>query len=391
MLEQKFSKNGGEFKTVKAGELFTVNNNPQLNKDSFTFSENGEYPYFTRTVLNNGIAGYVEYLNEDNKIKGNSLAVGMLGMQFFYMEKDFYAGQFTKTIYPKSSKITKFNRWIAQYFITHLNKFQKIYQGNLVRDFERVFSESELILPYLNNQIALDFIENFVSELQASRLRELQASRLRELQAYLKATGLADYELNDEEREIVARFDDLLSKMGGGKINGVEWAEFELGMLFGSIQQGERLTKSDQIAGNLPFVMSGVTDTGVVKYIGNSVTQFPKNSLTIDIFGNVFYRNFEFGASDDVGVYWNTTNAYTKETMLILAGSIGRALAGKFDYGYKLRSSRSHNLTCQLPIQNGKPDFDLMAKLGRAIEKLVIADVVKYADREMAAYEQVVR
>ncbi|MGX2973720.1 hypothetical protein ACWIUH_01365 [Ursidibacter arcticus] len=151
------------------------------------------------------------------------------------------------------------------------------------------------------------------------------------------------------------------------------------------------MTKSDQIAGSLPFVMSGVTDTGVVKYIGNSVTEFPKNSLTIDIFGNVFYRNFEFGASDDVGVYWNSEKEHSKEVMLVLAASIGRALAGKFDYGYKLRSSRSHKLTCHLPVQNGSPDFALMAVLGKAIEKLVIADVVKYAEREMEAYERVIQ
>lgn len=81
-----------KWRECKIGELFSVKSNPQLNKDSFEFAENGEYPYFTRTCLNNGINGYVNYLDEEHKIKGNGLAVGMLGMQFFYMQKDFYAG-----------------------------------------------------------------------------------------------------------------------------------------------------------------------------------------------------------------------------------------------------------------------------------------------------------
>ena len=78
----------GEF---QLGDLFEIQSNPQLNKDSFNFSNNGKYPYFTRTVTNNGILGYVDYLDEKHKVKGGCLAVGMIAMQFFYMEDDFYA------------------------------------------------------------------------------------------------------------------------------------------------------------------------------------------------------------------------------------------------------------------------------------------------------------
>ncbi|ETE08466.1 hypothetical protein U750_02550 [Streptococcus pseudopneumoniae G42] len=70
--------------------------------------------------------------------------------------------------------------------------------------------------------------------------------------------------------------------------SGGEWREYRIGDLFGNIVQGSRLTKADQIDGLLPFVMAGVTNTGVVRHIGNKMTIFPKNSLTIDIFGNVF-------------------------------------------------------------------------------------------------------
>ena len=190
---------GGEFESTPLKGLFTIQSNPQLNKDSFKFSDNGEYPYFTRTVLNNGIAGYVEYLNEENKIAGNCLAVGMLGMQFFYMEKDFYAGQFTKSAYPKKEKISKFNKNIAQYFIVLLNRYQKIFQGMLVRDFEQTFYKSEIYLPIKKGKVDIEYIENYMRELQAERLRELQAERLRELQLYLKVTGLSSYDLTDDE------------------------------------------------------------------------------------------------------------------------------------------------------------------------------------------------
>ena len=80
-FSQKRSADG--FENVKVGDLFAVKSNPQLNKDSFKFCDNGEYPYFTRTVLNNGIAGYVDYLDDEHKIKGHSIAVGMLGNAIF--------------------------------------------------------------------------------------------------------------------------------------------------------------------------------------------------------------------------------------------------------------------------------------------------------------------
>ena len=56
-LEENFKKNGGRFEKVRLETLFDVRSNPQLNKNAFVFSEKGKYPYFTRTVTNNGILG----------------------------------------------------------------------------------------------------------------------------------------------------------------------------------------------------------------------------------------------------------------------------------------------------------------------------------------------
>ena len=163
-------RSAGGFENVKVGDLFTVKSNPQLNKDSFKFCDNGEYPYFTRTVLNNGIAGYVEYLDDAHKIAGNSLAVGMLGMQFFYMDKDFYAGQFTKTLF---AKFDKFSQVAAQYFIVWLNKNQKIYQGGLVRDFKKLLNATEVSIPIKNGEIDYDFITNFLKAIEKLVIKDV--------------------------------------------------------------------------------------------------------------------------------------------------------------------------------------------------------------------------
>lgn len=124
--------------------------------------------------------------------------------------------------------------------------------------------------------------------------------------------------------------------------------------------------------------MSGTTETGVVAKIGNSKNEFPSNSLTIDIFGNVFYRSFKFGASDDVGIYWNDGEQVDKLAMLFIGCSIQIALTGQFSYGYKLRSSKSSDLTCFLPVKDNEPDYEYMTTFIKAIEKQVIKPVVEY-------------
>ena len=95
----------------------------------------------------------MDYLDEEHKIRGNSIAVGMLAMQFFYMKKDFYAGQFTKTIFPR---FEGFNENLALYFIITFNKAQKLFSSVLVRDFEKTFSNHKITLP-LDSKGDIDF------------------------------------------------------------------------------------------------------------------------------------------------------------------------------------------------------------------------------------------
>lgn len=169
--------------------------------------------------------------------------------------------------------------------------------------------------------------------------------------------GIKPFETSKSRGGRPGKIDAPLNK----KLSEVKWGEFTFKSIFNKIVQGRRLKKDDQLPGNIPFVMAGTTNTGVVNYISNPVSKFPKNSITVDIFGNVFYRDYDFGAGDDTGVYWNDKVAYSKETMLFLTISIGKALLGKFSFGNKLRSSQSLDFKMQLPIlKNGKIDFEFI-------------------------------
>lgn len=158
----------------------------------------------------------------------------------------------------------------------------------------------------------------------------------------------------------------------------VEWGEFTFKSIFNNIKQGRRLKKDDQKAGDIPFVMAGVTNTGVVNYVSNPIAYFPENSITIDIFGNVFYRNYAFGAGDDTGVYWNDKITYSKETMLFFAVAMRKSLEGRYSYGKKLRSSQSLYFKMRLPVKNNKIDFAFIDKFMAELEAERLAELEAY-------------
>lgn len=163
------------------------------------------------------------------------------------------------------------------------------------------------------------------------------------------------------------------------KLRTVKWGEFKYKEVFNRIEQGRRLKKDDQIDGTIPFVMSGTTNAGVVNYISNPVASFPKNAITIDIFGNTFYRNYAFGAGDDTGVYWNDATAYSSNAMLFFAVAMQKSMMGRFSYGKKLRSSQSEDFTMHLPVTaDGKIDFDFMESFIAELEAERVAELSAY-------------
>ena len=107
-------------------------------------------------------------------------------------------------------------------------------------------------------------------------------------------------------------------------------------------------------------------------------------------FANVFYRSYDFGAGDDTGVYWNSEKELSKEIMLFLTKASEKALEGKFSYGKKLRSSQSLNFKMKLPTINNAPDYPMRETLISAVQKLVIKDVVEYADRKIEATREII-
>ncbi len=356
-----------EWGEYKLGDLFDIDNTLSFNTDKLVVGT--DYDYVTRTSLNQGILQTTGMVNAENINSPGTWSLGLLQMDFFYRSKPWYAGQFVRKITPK----IEIPQGSILFFTTLLNKQKQKLLSVLVRNVDKTFKEIKIKLPLTSNgEINFEFMESFIAELEAQRIAELEA--------YLLATGLKDYHLTKEEEQALKEFEE----------SDVTFSEFSYSKIFNKIKQGRRLKKDDQIPGTIPFVMAGTTNTGVANYVSNPVASFPPNSITIDIFGNTFYRNFAFGAGDDTGVYWSDKKQYSKEIMLFFAGSMKKSIIGKFSYGKKLRSSQSLNFNMQLPCLSNKPDYKFMETFISAIQKLVIEDVVLYADRKISAYKNVI-
>lgn len=351
-----------EWGEYKLGDLFEINPTKYYRlQNEEIINERGKVPLVSNSSTDNGIMGFsnLEPNNKGNSITCSDTTLGAETM--FYQEKDFIGYSHIQHLLPK---FEPFNKSIASAIIAAsiISTSKKFDYGN---KFNRVaMNKTKIQLPSKDGKIDFEFMESFVAELEAERIKELDK--------YLKDNGLSDYHLTEKEKLALVDFEN-------GKI---EFKKFTYSSIFNKITQGRRLKKDDQITGDIPFVMAGTTNTGVVSYISNPVANFPKNSITIDIFGNTFYRSYDYGAGDDTGVYWNSKIEYSKETMLFYTSSMEKSILGKFDFGKKLRSSQSFDFKMKLPVKNNKPDYETMETIISAIRKLAIKDVVLYVQKK---------
>ena len=377
-LKEDFVASGGEFEKWRVGDLFLLKSNPQLDKDSFVFSENAKYPYFTRTVFNNGIFGQVNFLDEEHLIKGNSIAVGMMGMQFFYMRKDFYAGQFTKTAYPK---FEKFNESIALYFISLLNKFQKKYLGVLVRDFEETFYNTEILLPIFNKVPAYNYMEQYISLLEEEKM--LQVDK------FLKDSGLNDTTLTAEETA-------ALEKFRNGKVKFKEWKICGDDGVF-SVNNTHSILQSwiEENSGEYPYCTASESNNSVSSYISYDMGCIEKGN-SIMIGGKtlvVTYQEKDYFSNDshNLALYSKDVLSKNKECQLFLVSQLYKCLKPIYYWGDSISKTKIQKDIISLPV-NGSDgiDYDFMHHFISAQEKLAIKGVVRYKDKKIEAAKEIV-
>jgi len=360
-----------KFKAFRVGDLFNIKPTKSYGlTNNKLFQTKGNTPVVVNSSLNNGIGGYV---NLQPLEKGNMITYSDTTTSdgIFYQPNDFIGYSHVQGLYAKDS--SKWSKYSYLYFKT---AFAAAVKGkyNYGSKFNRTKASEEMVfLPItVSGSIDYDYMEECI--------RELEEERIRELEVYLQVAGLNDYILTDEEEKVVERFNS-------GR---VEWKEFNVEHLFGKSTRGKRLKSLDRISGALPFVTAGEAAEGISAYIGNDVEVFSRNTSTIDMFGSAKYRNYDYGADDHIAVVH--TEHLSKHSAMFITSALNKSShTGQFDYSRNFYAKDADNLTISLPTKNGMPDYEFMEIYIKAIQKLVIKDVVDWEEKIIDITKKVVK
>ena len=150
--------------------------------------------------------------------------------------------------------------------------------------------------------------------------------------------------------------------MGNMDLNAKKWEDFYLVDLFPEIQRGKRLTKENQITGEIPYISSTVLNNGIDNFISNnSNIRMFSNCLSVANSGSVgssFYHPYEFIASDHITHLKNENmNVYV---YLFIATLIKR-FSEKYNFNREINDKRISREKITLPVDDeGKPDYEYM-------------------------------
>lgn len=388
-----------EFKNYRITDYFVVRNTHSIPKEYVRFG--GSRPYVTAGSSDNAVAGYIDY-DESLLEEGNSIMVGGKTTVVTYQPCDYFSNDsHNLAIIPKNSAG---RTELAQLFIASaLQKSlgAKYSWGDSVS--YRKISKDVVSLP-AGSDGEPDFA--YMEE----RITELEEERITELDAYLIASGLEDYELTDEDKEILSP-ESASDEAGASWINGkneeIAFSIFKIEEIFEVVEAGYKYKKKDfnkkrdvspipTEEYSLPLVNAKFGNNGIMYYGRKS--DWNTQEMCIDIIQDgAVAAGTVYAQPESVGVLYN---AYlikpieaikSAEALLYMAECVEKSIKNKFSYDKKATWDRVKKCEISLPItSDGDINFDYMERYIRAIKKLAIADVAKYKNKLIATTRQVV-
>ncbi|WQX86825.1 restriction endonuclease subunit S [Helicobacter pylori] len=396
----------GEF---RLGDLFEVLSSKKIYhantiKIHDTQIENS-YPYVVRAATNNGIKGFIiddpTFTNEKN-----TLSFAQDTFTVFYQKQPYFTGNKVKILKPKfafkSPKILHFISAILQFILKPLT-------WGLGSTTESIaeFKISLPLKPTAKTQtledIDFDFMEKFIAELEQCRLAELEQCRLAELEAYLKATGLENTTLSNEEENALNVFNGNNSGGGGNTPCGLTWQSFRLGDLF-EIEKTLSFNKDALTQGeDYDYITRTSQNQGVLQTTGfvNAENLNPPFTWSLGLLQmDFFYRKKSWYAGQFMrkitpkAEIENKINSRTAHYFTTLLNALKRPLLSVLvrDIDKTFREQK-----IQLPLKPTAKtqtldgiDFDFMHTLINALMKQIIQGVVQYSSAKIQATKEVI-
>ena len=344
-------------------------------------------PCLTAGIQNQGLNNYVP--RENALILKNVITISANGANTgatFYQSKEFTVLQDAYALkWVKTSSTLSDNQHL---FL--VSTIRKTIFGNYAwtnkAGWERIKNDY-IKLPTKNGKIDFEFMESFIEELEAERIEELEAERIEELEAYLSVSGLKDTQLTADE----------LSALDKLKSNKIFWKEYTIDQLFDIVTTAHRFdaNKINIIEnGRYPYIVRTSNNNGQRGFIdenpiylnsGNTIS-FGQDTATI------FYQEKPYFTGDKIKILIPKLLNFRKENAQFFISTMNLTFSN-FTWGStRFNVDILKNQIVKIPIssKDKEIDFVFMETLIKAIQKLVIADVVKFSDEKIKATKQVV-
>lgn len=375
---------GGIFRKFKLGNLFNFSaiKQSKSQKDIPTDDSDNGVNYIIQSMFNNMFARKVnrQYLVDNNEapVSGNKIVLGVTLPAVSYQPKEFGASQ---VITAEADWLNPKN---GLFIVTAIEKLMyRFSYGN--KPGLKIYKSMEIDLPAnKDNQLALSYMEDFITELQAERLQELQD--------YLNVAGLSNYTLNEAERSALDLFEQ------------VQWKEFKVGNLFNKLQsrflgKGDKFKVVSKFASeeySIPAVYAKSGDNGIMYWAKEGDFEAHSNVISI-IYNGAIATGLVYAQPYDTAILAESYFIKYKEkevtfnTNLFFKTVLEKVLYPRYSRDYLATwTDKVEKDTIVLPVLNNRIDLEFMRIFIEAMKKLVIADVVKYADQELEAYKQVI-
>ena len=162
------------------------------------------------------------------------------------------------------------------------------------------------------------------------------------------------------------------------KIDTSEWGTFKLIDIGFTNDHGTRIKKSDRLDGDTIFLTAGKENQGIVGTIGNIIKVWHK-PITIDMFGNAFYHDFDCAGDDNIYAFEN--NKLSKYVKSFIATVINLQNENIYSYTKQFRQNDVNKLSVKLPVDaHGNPDWDFMESYMRDIEARTCDKISRLCD-----------
>ncbi len=329
-------------------DIFEIENSKPYHMTELTESvEPKSIPYVTRTNQNNGLEATVIAPNNVRVNNKNVISFGAENATFFFQPYSFITGN--KMYVAKNRLINRYSGLFLKVV------FDKSIE-NCGFGYGKGLTGTRLAKRYImlpTNSVGKpdwDFMESYMRNIEKSILQNV-------IKIFAKRIT---------NNAIVS------------PPPSTSYKEFYFSEVFDEIQRGRRLTKSNQIAGQVPYVSSTAENNGIDDFIGNeeNIRKF-ENCLSLSNSGSVgraFFHSYKFIASDHVTKLKNID--IDKYSYLYMVPIINK-LSEKYSFNREITDLRIKREKILLPITESQEiDFTYMSNFMRTLEAKTLKETI---------------